>query len=86
MNHITAFTIAATTPKSPPITPRTLSNPPRVRGESDNRTPIRPATIAKPANINPPIAPTLKVRIPATTATMDGMLNDVDLELELMVT
>ena len=81
-----AFTTAAMTPIAPPNTPMMLKIPPRRAGERDKMTPKRPATIATPAKKNPKNTPTLKLRIAAMTATMEGMLKAAfEGALELMV-
>ena len=51
-----------------------LKIPPRVREESDNKSPMTPRMIAKAARNSPKMAPVLKLKITATIERMDGML------------
>lgn len=69
-----AFTMAAITPTTPASTPKVLAMPPRVPGASDNTMPITPDTIATPASTRPKNAPTMKLKIAASTAMIEGIL------------
>ena len=69
-----ALITAAMIPTTPPNTPRMLNIPPRLAGERANRIPIAPITIATPARSRPKNAPTLKLKIAAMTARIEGML------------
>lgn len=74
-NHATPLITAAIIPTNPAISDSVLTTPPRVLDENDNKTPINPNTIAIAARINPNNAPVVKLKIAATSAMIDGILN-----------
>ncbi|MFT3990687.1 MAG: hypothetical protein QM680_04680 [Luteolibacter sp.] len=81
-----AFHTAAITPMPPANTAKILRNPPRTLGASASTTPIKPNTIATTASNNPPMAPTLKLKIAAMIAIKDEMLKDAFLPVDVFIT
>lgn len=66
-------------PAIPAITAKVLAKPPRLEGDKETRTPIKPKKIAVKASISPRIAPEVKLKMAQITARIDAMLKGAEL-------
>src|SRR4051812_34515707 len=75
MSQPAALITAAPIPMSRAPIKTPLPTPPLVRLEKERKKPISPNRIATIARTNPQNAPVVKLRMAATIAMIDGMLN-----------